>query len=162
METASQNSSTEASDEPTAPSEEEVTSEPEADPEPEPVSDELKKSTYKALSSRKFALLVKDPDSYAGKRYKVYGWVFQFDAATGPDGFLADVGPKRKYDQYGYTQRAALVADDSKLLKNIVEGDLVTMHVSVVGAYDYETQEGGATTVPQFDVNIIKRTGSDE
>ena len=160
METASQDGTTEASDEPTAPTEEEVTSEPESEPEAEP--DELKKSSYKTLSNRKFALLVKDPDSYAGKRYKVFGWVFQFDAATGTDGFLADVGPKRKYDQYGYVQRAAFVADDSKLLKNIVEGDLVTMYATVIGAYDYETQEGGATTVPQFDVNIIKRTGSDK
>ena len=162
METASLDSSSESSDEPTAPSEEEVTSEPDADPEPEAESDELKKSTYKPLSNRKFALLVKDPDSHAGERYKVFGWVFQFDAATGPDGFLADVGPKRKYDQFGYTQRAALVADDSKLLKNIVEGDLVTMYATVIGAYNYDTQEGGATTVPQFDVNIIKRTGSDK
>jgi len=158
METAPQDSSSEASEEPTAPTEEEVTS----DPEPEAEPDELQRSSYKPLSNRRFALLVKDPDSHAGERYKVFGWVFQFDAATGTDGFLADVGPKRKNDQFGYTQRAALVADDSKLLKNIVEGDLVTMYATVIGAYNYETQEGGATTVPQFDVNIIKRTGSDK
>jgi hypothetical protein len=36
------------------------------------------------------------------------------------------------------------------------------MYATVIGAYNYETQEGGATTVPQFDVNIIKRTGSDK
>ena len=46
-------------------------------------------------------------------------------------------------------------AGQSNILTNVVKGDLVTMHVEVIGAYSYDTQIGGNTTVPQFQVNII-------
>ena len=46
-------------------------------------------------------------------------------------------------------------ANQSNILTNVVQGDLVTMYVEVVGAYSYDTQIGGSTTAPQFQVNII-------
>jgi len=46
-------------------------------------------------------------------------------------------------------------AGQSNILTNVVEGDLVTMYVEVIGAYSYDTQIGSNTTVPQFQVNII-------
>ncbi|GAA1601952.1 hypothetical protein [Catellatospora bangladeshensis] len=52
------------------------------------------KPTYKALSAREWKLIAKNPDSYIGKTYVVYGVVTQFDAATGDDTFRADISHK--------------------------------------------------------------------
>ena len=55
---------------------------PKPTPKPTPVS-------YVTLTSRAWALLVKAPDTYLGKAYKVWGCISQFDAATGADSFRA-------------------------------------------------------------------------
>jgi hypothetical protein len=41
---------------------------------------------------------------------------------------------------------------------NFVEKDIVTMFVEVQGAYTYDTQIGGSTTVPALTANIIEAT----
>jgi hypothetical protein len=117
---------------------------------------------YAHLSARSFKLLVKNPDSYADKTYYIYGEITQFDAATGTDTFRADVGPKKLKTSYGYVfypQNAMLTGDESSLSK-FVENDLFIAKVTVVGAYSYDTQIGGSTTVPSFHVDSISRYGT--
>jgi len=117
---------------------------------------------YAHLSARAFKLLAKDPDSYVDKTYYIYGEITQFDAATGTDTFRADVGPKKLKPSYGYVfypQNSMLTGDESRLSK-FVENDLFIAKVTVIGAYSYDTQIGGSTTVPSFHVDSISRYGS--
>lgn len=120
------------------------------------------KKTYKKLSSRKFKMLAKDPDSYINKYYYIYGQITQFDAATGVDTFRADVGPKKLAKSYGYVDypQNALLTGDEDRLKKFVEGDLFLAKVTCMGSFSYDTQAGGNTTVPSFQVDSIKRIGT--
>jgi hypothetical protein len=117
---------------------------------------------YKHLTSRAFKQLVKNPDSYVGKGYYIYGEITQFDAATGTDTFRANVGPKKLRKSYGYVnypQNSMLSGTESRLEK-YVQGDLFIAKVRVLGSYSYDTQAGGNTTVPSFQVDSISRYGS--
>ncbi|HEY3340211.1 MAG TPA: DUF2510 domain-containing protein [Propionicimonas sp.] len=121
-----------------------------------------KKSPYATLTSRQFKLLAKDPDSYAGKTYVLYGEITQFDAATGRGAFLAHSGPKKLRISHGYTtfaQNSQFSADEI-MFGDLVEGDCFTAKVTVLGAYTYDTQAGGNTTVPRFQVDSISVYGS--
>ncbi|MFZ0530933.1 MAG: hypothetical protein WAL91_10385, partial [Propionicimonas sp.] len=138
-----------------------------AEPAPEPTPTETEpaapaKKHYKTLSGRQFKLLVKDPDAYIGKTYVIYGEVTQFDAATGTDTFRADTGPKKLRISYGYVdypQNSFLSGTESKL-KKLVQGDCFKAKVTVLGSFSYDTQAGGNTTVPLFEVNAISVYGS--
>ncbi len=148
----------------------EATPEDNGSPEPttEPSDDTTEtptappKRSYESLSSRKFKLMAKDPDSYIGKTYVVYGEITQFDSATGTDTFRADTGPKKLRISYGfvdYSQNTILSGSESKL-KKLVEGDCFTAKVTVLGSYSYDTQIGGNTTVPLLQVDSISVYGS--
>lgn len=140
---------------------------PSATPSQEPTKAATKppappKKSYQTLSSRKFKLLAKDPDAYIGKTYVIYGEITQFDSATGTDTFRADTGPKKLRISYGYTdyeQNSMLTGAESKL-KELVEDDCFKAKVTVLGSYSYDTQIGGNTTVPLFQVDSISVYGS--
>lgn len=118
-------------------------------------------TAYAAISARDFKLLAKDPDSYVGKAYKIYGYVTQFDAATGSDGFRANTGASKlgEDDWYEFDQNSVLTGDKAILAK-IVEDDLFEAKVIVAGSFSYDTQIGGSTTVPAFLVQEISVYGS--
>jgi hypothetical protein len=140
----------------------EPSSEPSTEPSSDPTTTPPTKKDYPGLSSRKFKLLVKDPDSYIGQTYTIYGEITQFDAATGTDTFRADTGAKKLKISYGYVdypQNSFLSGDESQL-KKLVEGDCFTAKVTVLGSFSYDTQSGGNTTVPLFQVDSIKVYGS--
>jgi hypothetical protein len=151
----------------TAEADEEPADEPTAEPSEEPTDTETTppapaKKSYKTLSSRTFKLMVKDPDSYIGKSYVIYGEITQFDSATGTDTFRADTGPKKLRISYGYVnydQNSMLTGTETKL-KKLVEGDCFKAKVTVLGSYSYDTQAGGNTTVPSFQVDSISVYGS--
>ena len=103
---------------------------------------------------------MKDPDSAKGRKIIIYGVVRQFDAATGTSSFRADTAAEPQEQSYDYEHSAYVTTTDPAILANVVEKDLVTMYVEVAGAYTYDTQIGGTTTVPKFWVYIIKTTGS--
>lgn len=119
------------------------------------------RDVYATLSSRQFKLLAKDPDSYAGKTYILYGEITQFDAATGRDTFLANSGPAKKPISYGYADYAqnSEFTSDEIMLDDLVEGDCFKAKVTVLGSDSYDTQVGGRTTVPKFGVDSISRYG---
>lgn len=118
------------------------------------------RSTYEAISDRDFALLVKNPEGFTGRKFVLYGRVSQFDSATGPSTFRADAAasPQEYWGLYGEN---VVVTGSSRMLTDVVEDDLVTMYVEVAGAYSYDTQIGGSTTAPKLTVNIIDVTGTD-
>ncbi len=115
--------------------------------------------SYAQLSKRSMAKVIRDPDSYVGKKYVIYGEVTQYDSATGNDDFRADVAYKNTATgNYGYFDgENAMITKGAANISDIVEDDIVKMYVTVVGSYSYDTQIGGSTSAPQFKVNIIKR-----
>ena len=115
--------------------------------------------SYKSISHRKWAQVAKDPDSYVGKKYVLYGYVTQFDSATGNDSFLVSTDAK-PHTWYDYDINTIATTEKPKRFRKVVEDDLVKMWVQVGGSISYDTQVGGNTTVPSVVVNIIKVTGS--
>ncbi|MEV4467374.1 hypothetical protein AB0J51_27580 [Micromonospora echinofusca] len=117
-------------------------------PKPKPPS-------YKTLSERQWKLIAKNPDAYIGNTYVVFGRVTQFDAATGVDTFRADVAHRRMADEYDYETNTLLTGSAADL-DNLVEDDIFRAKVTVLSAFNYDTQIGGETTVPLLQVDSIK------
>jgi len=128
-------------------------------PKPKPTPAPTPKLTYATLTSRSWAKLVKSPDTYTGKGYVLWGCIFQFDAATGLDSFLAQASYRKESYWFSDGENTAFTGDASKLA-DFVEDDVVYMKVVSLGSYSYDTQAGGNTTVPQFRVVSISRKGS--
>ena len=116
--------------------------------------------SYKAISARSFAKLVKNPDAHIGEKYVIHGHVRQFDSATGADTFLADTAAVRAAEWYDYDTNTLVTAETASLFADVVEDDLVTLYVEVLGSFSYDTQIGGNTTVPHLRAHIVKVTGS--
>jgi hypothetical protein len=114
------------------------------------------------LTSREFALLMKNPDAYVGRHFIVYGEVTQFDAATGDSIFRANSGAVRDSISYGFTAYSdnTLYLGDTSMLANVVEGDVFKATIEVLGSESYDTQIGGNTTVPKFRLQTIAVYGS--
>jgi hypothetical protein len=123
---------------------------------PEPASEDEPAEEYAQISAREWKLLVKDPDAYAGETVIVYGVIHQFDAATGTENFLAMTDNSKHSDRYSYTENASFTGSE-KRLADFVEGDMFVAKVMVSGSYSYDTQAGGNTTVPEFEIDSIKR-----
>jgi hypothetical protein len=108
------------------------------------------------VSKRRWAKIVKKPESYKGDRYIIYGQVTQFDSATGDDNFLADTA-HRNIMSYGFFDGDnALLTGSAEQLDDLVEDDVFRASVTVLGKIDYDTQIGGNTTVPLLEVNSLK------
>lgn len=115
--------------------------------------------TYKKLTAREWALIAKNPDAHVGEAIIVYGYITQFDSATGSDTFRADVSGQRQSDWYDYDTNTFLSGDEARL-SDFVEDDIFVAKVTVEGSYSYETTMGGETTVPTLTVVSIKRIGT--
>jgi hypothetical protein len=102
--------------------------------------------------------LVKSPDSYLGDGFLLWACISQFDAATGPDSFRGQASYKNQAYWYSDGDNALFTGDEAKLA-DFVADDIVYMKVVSLGSFSYDTQNGGNTTVPLFDVVTIKRKG---
>jgi len=127
-----------------------------------PTTAKPKPVRYRNISARQWALIAKSPDAHDSEHIIVYGQVTQFDGATGPDQFLADVDGVVHPKEYGYVDYEVntLLYGDESALTDLVEGDLFTARVRVAGSASYDTQIGGNTTVPKLQITSIKVTGS--
>ena len=131
-------------------------------PAPSKTTAKPKPIVYEKLTARQWAKVAKSPDNYAGKTYTVHGVVTQFDSATGDSQFRADVDGVKHLPEYGYVDYPTntLMSNISGDVSDLVQDDLFTAKVVVVGSYSYDTQIGGETTVPQLSVISITVTGS--
>lgn len=128
-----------------------------SEPTPEPVVETATPpGGFRTLNARGWARLVKDPDRYTGRNFRIYGCIFQFDGATGPDAFLAEASFRRERYWFLDGENASFIGDASKL-DEFVEDDIVRMDVTSLGSYSYDTQAGGNTTVPAFEIVRIRR-----
>lgn len=133
------------------------TPEPTMDPdEPDPTPTAVVRPTsYATLNKRSWQKVVKSPDQYVGKAYKLVACVYQFDAATGDAAFMA-LASYRKPTYWADGDNAAFTGEPNALA-DVLKGDIVSLSVVVLGSYSYDTQAGGNTTVPSFQVMKIKR-----
>jgi len=108
------------------------------------------------VTKRQWAKVVKNPDTYSGKRYIIYGQVTQFDSATSPDTFRADTAYTDTRG-YGYFDGAdTILTGDEDDLADLVQGAVFRASVTVVGSLNYDTQMGGKTIVPYLTVNNLR------
>lgn len=121
-------------------------------PKPTPV-------TYNLLTSRDWQLLVKAPDNYIGKAYRIRACISQFDAATGTDSFRAQASYRSETYWYSDGDNSYFIGDATALAP-FVTGDEIFVRVISLGSFSYDTQAGGNTTVPLFQVDTIERKGS--
>lgn len=115
----------------------------------------LDEANYELISPREFARVIESPDVYEGRDIVVWGSVSQFDAGTGASGFLAQTGPTIA-DIGKDNETAWIHAPDAAILADVVDRAVVKMYVEVAGTHSYETPGGVYTTVPAFDVYIIR------
>lgn len=132
------------------------TPKPTARPTPEPTP---KPITYAKLTSRQWARIVKSPDTYVGKGYYLWGCISQFDAATGEDSFRAQTSYRNEDYWFSDGDNVFFYGSVNKLAPFVAD-DVVYMKVISLGSYSYDTQNGGNTTVPLFEVRYITRKGS--
>ncbi len=150
--------------EPTATATPAPTPEPTPEPTPKPTPKPTPAPTpkpivYATLSDRSWQKVVKAPDSYMGRTYQIWACISQFDAATGLDTFRGQ-GSNKKREYWYLDGENALFTGDEGRLSDFVEGDMVYLKVTVLGSYSYDTQIGGNTTAPWFEVDKIARKGS--
>jgi hypothetical protein len=136
------------------------TTEPEPEPEPKKTTKttkpEPKAEPAQRVTKREWAKVVKDPDSYIGERYIIYGQVTQFDSATGDDGFRADTAHTNTMSYGFFDGKNTVFTGTAKQLDDLVEEDVFRASVEVLGSYDYDTQIGGETSAPHLRVLSIK------
>lgn len=122
----------------------------------------LDPSNYAALTDREWAQVERDPDSHVGERYVIYGHVFQFDANTGPASFVALTSGEPKSGWWDYEIDTLVDGRSAETVETVVEGDLVTMYVEVLGSTSYTTLMGGYNTTPHVRVNVLSVDGRAE
>lgn len=123
-------------------------------------AEKKKNASAKTLNSRSLQRIVKDPDGHIGETVVLFGNVTQFDSATGQCIFRANIGHAnmRKWD---YDHNAMVVAGDWSTtcpeLDDVLQDDEVKITATVLRSHSYDTQIGGRTTVPLFEVSKIQR-----
>lgn len=119
-----------------------------------------KANKAKKITSRELAQIVKKPDSYLDKNVIIYARVTQFDSATGPCTFRANVS-HAQVGKYDYEHNTIFNAGDGltncDILDDVVAEDIVKVTATVTGSLTYDTQVGGSTTVPEMQVVKITR-----
>jgi hypothetical protein len=113
---------------------------------------------HRALTAREWLLVAKSPDAHVGERITVHGHVTQFDAATGAEGFRANVDGVRHGRSYEYETNTVL-RGKADGLRDVVQGDVFRADVTVAGTYSYQTTLGGTLTVPVLQIDAITVVG---
>lgn len=119
--------------------------------------EQLKKA--KAVSKRELAQIVKNPDAHVERNVIIYARITQFDSATGPCTFRADIShaPVGKYEyEHNSIFNAGDGLFDCEILDDVVAEDIVKLTAEIAGSLTYDTQIGGSTTVPEFQVVKLK------
>lgn len=123
-------------------------------------AEQAKANKAKKVSKRELAQIVKKPDSNIGKNVIIYARVTQFDSATGPCTFRADVS-HAYVGKYSYEHNSMFSAGDGlfscDILDDVLADDIIKVTTTVTGSLSYDTQIGGSTTVPKFEVVKLKR-----
>ena len=108
----------------------------------------------------------KNPDSLAGDCYVIYGRIVQFDSATGPCSFHADIARNYSTNWWDYDIRSTFGYENNELLSafrrecpeldDIDVDDYIKVWATVLGSFSYETTTGGTSTVPSLRIEKIE------
>lgn len=115
-------------------------------------------ANYKTISERDWQLVERDPDSYKGEKYVLYGAVTQADAMTGEATIRVNTGPVQQSRRYNYDVNTMLLTGSSGVFSDVVQGDHVKMLVEVTGSMTYDTTIGGSASAVMalaYDVDVI-------
>jgi len=101
--------------------------------------------------------MIKNPDAFKGKFFKLYAEIGQYDAATGACAFRGSWDDQTHEYSFDYAgDNACFTGGDGDTacpeLNGIDQDDVVRLWVRTDGAYTYETTMGGSITVPSFHV----------
>jgi hypothetical protein len=117
-------------------------------------------SDYASLGERDLAQIVKEPNSYKGKRVVVFARVTQFDSATGGCKFLASSSATQEEVTRSFGNNALFSGGAGGVncdqLKDVVEKDEVKVLATLSGAYTYEARLGGSLTVPELRIDQVE------
>ena len=131
-----------------------------AEKEAKQKAEKAKANKAKKITSRELAQIVKKPSSHLDKNVILYARVTQFDSATGPCTFRANVSHAH-VGKYDYEHNTIFNAGDGlancDILDDVVAEDIVKVTATVSGSLTYDTQVGGSTTVPEMQVVKITR-----
>ena len=101
--------------------------------------------------------MIKNPDAYKGQVFVLVTEITQYDAATGAcafRGYWDNTDHEYSFDYAG--DNALFSSGDAvstcPVLSGIDQNDVVRVWVRSEGSTTYDTQIGGSTTAPQFDV----------
>jgi hypothetical protein len=111
--------------------------------------------TYNPVTDSQWQLISENPNAYIGQTFTVYGTIFQHDANTGADEFLADAGPSDNPN----TVTVFTTTSDASQVAPLQENQSFTAEVSVEGSLSYTTESGGSNTAPELTVVSITVTG---
>ena len=110
--------------------------------------------------------LEKNPDGLAGECYVVYGRIVQFDSATGPCSFHADIARNYSTNWWDYDTRSTFGYENNEILSalkrecleldDIDVDDYIKVWATVLGSFSYETTAGGTSTVPSLRIEKVE------
>lgn len=107
-----------------------------------------------SITPRDLKLVIKDPDANAGKVFKVWGTINQFDSATGNDTLRANIAAQRT--EYWYTDgEDVILTGSSDRLSDFVEDDIFTATIETLSSQTYDNIMGGGTTSAVFYIHKI-------
>lgn len=101
--------------------------------------------------------IVKNPDAVKGQTFVMVVNITQFDAATGACNFRGywDNEPREYNFEYGGDNALFTSGNgdtDCPVFDGIDQNDTIRVWATSLGSFSYDTQVGGSTTVPSFDV----------
>ena len=109
--------------------------------------------------------VLKNPNGLAGECFVLHARIVQFDSATGPCSFHADIARNYSANWWDYDNRSTFGYADNEIsssllficpeLDKIDVDDYVKAWVTVLGSFTYETTLGGSNTVPSFRIEKV-------
>ncbi len=142
-----------------------------AEPERSKSVEEREAERLAACESIEVDQLEKNPAAYKGTCVVMYAMIVQFDAATGPCAFHAELSATRStrwlsYDvrsTFGYAESALMssLETDCIELDDIDGDDFIKIWATGLGSYSYDTSLGGTNTVPSFLIEKVELVRKD-
>lgn len=142
-----------------------------AGPERSKSAEEREAERLAACESIEVDQLEKNPAAYEGRCVVMYARIVQFDSATGPCSFHAELSATRSTRWYNYDVRTTFGYTDSELMSAIetdcpelddIDGDdFVKVWATGIGSYSYSTTMGGTNTVPSFKIEKVELVRKD-
>lgn len=120
-------------------------------PPPPPPDPQAEVAAYKAQCQNiEFRVLEKNPDAYAGQKYKSQGQVVQIIESENGTDIRLNVTP----GDYGYWKDTIYIYYDGKT--TALDESIINIYGEVIGKYTYESQAGWNIALPLIHVKYIE------